>query len=256
MTESNSWHNEVPSDSVFKAERKLGIQALGLSSNLRSEALGLLTRVSEQGFGHKNSWMGVPIIRLPEDLILQQEIIWNERPDLVVESGVARGGGLIFNASMQEMCGVTPRVLGLDNKIFDHTSSALNESRYARQITVLEGDSVSEQAKEMVASFAKTSQKTLLVLDSDHSSEHVLKELQTFVPLLPIGSIILVCDTLIDELPAGTYENRSWSNGLGPLHAIKSFLRENQTVEPYMREETRALMFSEIRDGVLRKVSL
>lgn len=256
MTESNSWHNEVPNDAVFKSERKLGMEALGLRLELRSDALGLLSRVSEHGFGHKNSWMGVPIIRLPEDLVLQQEIIWKERPDLVVESGVARGGGLIFNASMQEMCGVTPRVLGLDNKIFDHTSSALNKSRFARQIAVLEADSVSEQAREIVVRFAQTSQKTLLILDSDHSSGHVLKELRTFVPLLPIGSIVLVCDTLIDELPAGTYPERSWSNGLGPLHAIQAFLKENETVEPYMREETRALMFSEIRDGILRKVSL
>lgn len=256
MASSNSWHSEVPNHEVFASQRVMGTKAMAEHSEFRESGLNLLARTAEFGFGHKNSWMGVPIIRLPEDMLIQQEIIWSEKPDLVIEVGVARGGGLLFNASIQAMTGVTPNVIGVDNKIFPHTKSAIEKGLYADFIQLFEGDSVSDEMIDQVREFTEKSKKSLLVLDSDHSSNHVLSELQRYVPLIPQGSIIIVCDTLIDEYPPGTYLDRSWSDGRGPLDAIKRFLDEHSSVAPFMTEETRALILTEIRDGILKKVGV
>jgi cephalosporin hydroxylase len=254
MTE-NSWHDSVPNGQEFELEKRANLEKMAKNSDFRTSGLSLLKEVSDLGFGHKNTWMGTPIIRLPEDLMLQQEIVWREKPDLIIEIGVARGGGLLFNACLQEMSGINPNVIGVDNKIYEHTHAAIEANRLNQSIELIEGDSVSSEVLSKVRVVAAKSLKTLLILDSDHSAKHVLNELRGYVPLLPLNSIIMVCDTLIDEYPAGTYPDRTWSDGKGPLEAIKVFSAENQTVEPFMRNETRALVLSEIRDGLLRKVA-
>jgi cephalosporin hydroxylase len=255
MTSENTWHESVPGSVEFETDKEKKLLALSKESRFRTSGLGLMTELGEFGFGYKNSWMGVPIIRLPEDLILQQEVVWNEKPDLIIEIGVARGGGLIFNASLQEMCGVTPNVLGVDNKFFEHTLAAIANNRFSQAINLIEGDSISPEVVSKVQSFISEKSKTLLILDSDHSSKHVLEELRNYIPILPVNSIIMVCDTLIDEYPEGTYANRTWSDGKGPLDAIAIFRKDNNSVQPFMEVETRALILSEIRDGLLRKIS-
>jgi len=251
----NTWHDSVPDANEFEAEKRKNLKFLATISEHRPAGLKMMQQVGEYGFGHKNNWMGVPIIRLPEDLILQQEIVWREKPDLIIEVGVARGGGLLFNASLQEMCGLQPRVIGVDNKIYAHTRDAIAFSRYRETIQLIEGDSVSTEVIEEIRNSTTDCGKVLLILDSDHASKHVLNELRSYVPIIPINSVIMVCDTLIDEYPAGTYPDRTWSDGKGPLDAIKLFVHENQSVEKFMEQETKALVLSEIRDGILRKTA-
>jgi cephalosporin hydroxylase len=255
MATGNSWHESVPDALEFDLEKKTNLSIIANDFKHREAGLNLLRDVGEYGFGHKNTWMGIPIIRLPEDLILQQEIIWSEKPDLIIEVGVARGGGLVYNASLQEICGIQPNVVGVDNKIFRHTHTAISNNRFNPSIRLIEGDSISREVTTRIQEIVSSSKKTLLILDSDHSSNHVLNELRCYVPLLPIFSIIMVCDTLIDEYPEGTYENRTWSDGKGPLDAITRFRAESKSVEPFMENESRALILSEIRDGLLKKVS-
>jgi len=250
----NDWHDAVPDGSQFEAEKRISATKLSSEHRFRPRGLSLQVELTEYGFGHKNSWMGVPIIRLPEDIMLQQELIWQQRPDLIVEIGVARGGGLLFNASMQDLCGLKPKVLGVDNKIYPHTRSAVSQSRYHESIILIEGNSVDPLVVGRVEGFTEKSEKTLLVLDSDHSSEHVFNELRAYVPILPQGSLVVVCDTLIDELPAGTYKGRTWENGKGPLDAIRRFLGVSGELEPFMVDETRGLVLTEIREGILRKI--
>jgi cephalosporin hydroxylase len=187
--------------------------------------------------------------------MLQQELIFLEKPDLIIEIGVARGGGLIFNASMQEICGIKPNVIGIDNKVFPHTVKAVSESKYADSIRIIEGESTSSQILNSVMPLILEASKILLILDSDHSSKHVLAELNLYVPVLPLGSLLIVCDTLIDEQAPGTYPDRTWSNGQGPGHAIKLFMNNSNSLNLYMINETRSLVLSEVRDGFLKKVS-
>lgn len=195
----------------------------------------------------------MPIIRYPEDLVRQQEIIFTERPEVIVEVGIARGGGLLFSASMMEIAGLKPSVYGIDNKIFPHTYEAVSRSRYNQSINMIQCDSTSAEAESFFRSKVSKASRALLVLDSDHSSDHVLAELQNFYKHLPTSSIVMVCDTIIDDLPVGTFPDRPWSDGKGPRDALARFceLEPSAVVLP---QETDDLLLTEMRDGILRKL--
>lgn len=250
--EKNHWHEEVPSHDQFLEERKSLKSEMRFDTDLHSLSLEMFSKSRKYKFGYHSDWLGVPIIRHPEDLIRQQEIIFKERPDLIVEVGVARGGGLIFSASMQELIGLTPRVLGIDNKIFPHTFDAISRSRYVESIVLFQADSVSKEAEEFFASCVEQSTKVLLILDSDHSSDHVLAELQSFYKHLPIDSIVMVCDTIVDDFPPQTFPNRTWSNGKGPRDAIARFSELNPSAFVDVAA-TEDLLLTEMRGGIIRK---
>ena len=254
MNSRNNWHDSVPTWEQFELDKIDIISNLAKSTDYRQKGLELLNDLNQFGFSYKNSWLGVPIIRLPEDILFQQELIVFEKPDLIIEIGIARGGGLLLNASIQEMCGINPNVIGIDNKVYPHTIKAISESRYSNHIKILEGNSTGMEVFNSLTSMTLNASKILLVLDSDHSSSHVLNELEFYVPILPVGSIIIICDTIIDELPAETYPDRTWSDGRGPRHGLEIFMERSKSLIFYKQTEVRSLVLSEIRDGVLKKV--
>jgi cephalosporin hydroxylase len=250
----NVWHSDVPDEEEFAIVLSTLRSSMGEDALLRAQSLRLMEAAHQYKYAYHLRWMGVPIIRLAEDLIRQQEIIFALRPDLIVELGVARGGGLLFNASMQELCGINPRVLGIDNSIFPHTTDAILNSKYRESITLLESDSDSPNAIQLFLDCLQGCNSVLLILDSDHSSKHVLSELRSYFQHLPIGSFVIVCDTIIDELPPGTYPDRTWADGKGPGHAVSQFLRET----PGARLEsdlTADLLITEIKGGILSKIA-
>ena len=252
--DSNYWHNQVPNHGEFLEERRFLIDKMVEDHELRGLSLGLSSVARKYCFGYHSEWLGVPIIRHPEDLVRQQELIFRERPEVIVEVGIARGGGLLFSASMMEIAGLNPRVCGIDNKIYSHASEAVSNSRYSQQITMVQCDSISAEAESFFLSQISGASKVLLILDSDHSSDHVLAELQTFYKHLPDGSMVIVCDTIIDDLPVGTFHDRPWADGKGPRDAIRRF----SELDPSAFVETRLtddLLLTEMRDGILRKLS-
>lgn len=250
----NVWHGEVPNEEMFALELE-PLRAEMLRDNaLRAQSLDLLLAARKYKYAYHLRWMGVPVIRLAEDLVRQQEIMQAIRPDVVIEIGVARGGGLLFAASIQELCGLVPNVIGIDNRIFDHTRDAIDGSRFRDRIELVEADSDSLTATEHIRKSLASSKSALLILDSDHSSNHVLKELRAYFPSLPVGSIVIVCDTIIDEFPAGTFPDRTWADGKGPGDAVIRFMRETEGVL-LETELFGDLLLSEIRGGILRKSS-
>jgi len=250
----NVWHNHVPNEEEFSFGLKPLRDSMGKDVELRAKSLRLMEAAHEYKYAYHLKWLGVPIIRLAEDLIRQQEIIFSLRPDLIVEIGVARGGGLLFNAAMQEVCGIKPKVLGIDNLIFPHTRDAISQSRYRSSITLVESDSDSPNAIQLFLESIQNCESVLMILDSDHSSKHVLSELRSYFKHLPVGSYVIVCDTIIDELPPGTFPDRTWADGKGPGHAISIFLQETPgaQLEPDL---TADLLITEIRGGILRKIA-
>lgn len=248
----NVWHGDVPNEKQFALELKPLREEMLQDGLLRSKSLELLLAARKYKYAYHLRWMGIPIIRLAEDLLRQQEIMYSIRPDVVIEIGVARGGGLLFAASIQEISGVVPNVIGVDNRIFPHTRSAIEASRFRDQIVLIEADSDSSTATEYVRTALANCESALLILDSDHSSAHVLKELRAYFPMLPVGSVVIVCDTIIDEFPAGTFPDRTWADGKGPGDAVDCFLKEFEGVT--MENELFGdLLLSEIRGGILRK---
>jgi cephalosporin hydroxylase len=249
---SNTWHSDVPNHEDFIGSLAKSKEAMASDQNLRNMAIGLFDKAREYQFGYHSQWLGVPIIRLAEDLIREQELIFREKPDLIIEVGVARGGGLIFGASMQDLCGVKPNIVGIDNKFFPHTLEAISNSKYHDSIFLFEADSDSLEAEEFVVSKLLGANKVLLILDSDHSTAHVSKELNAYFKHLPVNSTVMVCDTIIDEMPAGSFKGRTWTNGKGPGEAVRRFITENAGA--YLElEATDDLLLSEMRGGIIRK---
>lgn len=255
QSEQATAHGEHVPDAVsFRAMADRWRRDMGADEELRREALRLQERADRYHYGLLREWGGVPIVRLAEDILVLQEIIWEVRPDRIVETGIARGGSLLLDASLMNLAGIRPAVLGIDIRIFPHTRLALENHPLAQGISLCEADSISVEAVKWVSEFIAGSESCLLVLDSNHTHSHVLGELRTLGLLLPVGSLILVADTLIEEHPHGYYSNRPWDRGNSPLSAIQEFLA---TTSAYALEErwARRALVTEFRDGALRRTS-
>lgn len=250
---SNRIYGEkIPDAAEFSAARAVWQRNMERSTPLRSMADDFLVEANKVHYTHLREWMGVPIVRLPEDIVVLQELVWQYRPTAIVETGVARGGGLILSASLQKNSGLKPSVLGIDLKIFDHTVHALASHPLAEGIEVLEANSVSQESVERVAGFLEGHERALLILDSDHSHDHVLSELESLARLFPTGSFVLVADTFIEFLPTDYVKNRPWARGNSPMTAVREFL-QNEPRFALNDIWSRKAMLSEFTDGVLEK---
>lgn len=248
--EPTSHGDRVPDAAAFAAERGIWREGLASDTDLRQQAVDLQLAAEEHRYTYTWEWLGVPIIRLPDDILVLQELFWAYRPQCVIETGVARGGSMVLNASLMQLCGERPRVLGIDHKIFDHTTTALRDHPAAREVQLLEGDSTSVESREHVRSFISGFQRVVLILDSNHTHDHVLAELRSLAPLLPSGSFVLVADTLIEEFPPGHFKDRPWDRGSSPLTALRAFMAEDDHFVPSPEWNRRALV-SEFRDGII-----
>ena len=254
MEKSASYSHDIPNDSEFGRTRELWRTEMGNSKELRDKAIDLTISSNKFHYGYQWDWCGVPIIRHPDDIVLQQEIMWELKPTHVIETGVARGGSLALSSSLIEICGNPSKVLGLDIQILPHAIEALKPWTTNGRIELLECDSASAIAKRAVSDFLIDNQSpVLLVLDSNHSHEHVLSELHALAPLLPKGSIVVVADTIIEEMPEDYYPARPWGRGNNPLTAVNQFLEHNNHYQTDQRWSRRSLM-GECRDGILTRV--
>jgi cephalosporin hydroxylase len=254
MTDAPTSHGTaVPDAETFEAQRAERRSRLAADEGLRRSAVDLQVAAEEHGYTYTWEWLGVPVIRVPDDICVLQELVWDYRPDRIVETGVARGGSMVLNASLQRLAGLEPHVLGLDIMILPHTRDALADHPMAVGVELYEGDSTDELAQGRVVQFVGDAERTMLVLDSNHTHDHVLAELRVLAPLLPVGSYVLVADTLIEEFPRGHYADRPWDRGNNPLTAVRQFLAENPDYELDGRWARRGLL-SEFRDGIIRRV--
>jgi cephalosporin hydroxylase len=200
---------------------------------------------------YRPSWLGMPIIQYPDDIVMMQELIWHVRPDLIIETGVAHGGSAVFYASVLELLG-RGRVLGIDVEIRAHNRAAIESHPLSRRIELLEQSSLDPRAVEQAAAAARQATTTLVVLDSKHSYEHVLQELSLYGPLVTPGSYIVAMDGaqgLVWDIPSGKPEWREDN----PLRAIDAFLEANRTdweVDPHY---TRMAVTSNPRGYLRRK---
>lgn len=249
----NQWHAAVPGTDEFAQDRRTWRADFGADEALRKRAVELQIAADQHHYTYTWEWLGVPIIRLPDDVCVLQELVWEYRPECIIETGVARGGSLLLNASLQRLTGLEPRVLGIDILILDHTRSALGGHPLAAGIELLEAGSTDDKAVETVRRFLGGAGTALLILDSNHTHDHVLSELRRLGPLLPVGAYVLVADTLIEEFPEGYYEDRPWDRGNNPFTAARQFVAESVDFEFDFDWSRRALV-SEFRDGVIRRV--
>jgi cephalosporin hydroxylase len=200
------------------------IAAMAADTDTRRLSRALFDRSCEFRYSYNFSWMGRPIIQYPQDIIALQEIIWSVKPQLIVETGVAHGGSLVFLASMLELIGGEGRVVGVDIEIRPHNRQAIEEHRMASRITLVEGSSTDAAVVSEVHALAEGRRPIMVILDSNHSHAHVLKELQAYAPLVTNGSYLVVFDTVVEDMPADAFPNRPWGRGNSPKTAVREFL--------------------------------
>jgi cephalosporin hydroxylase len=210
-----------------------------------------------EAFHHKYmynyAWMGRPIIQLPFDILAMQEIIWNVQPDLIIETGIAHGGSLIAYAGMMEMRG-KGHVLGIDIDIRAHNRKEIETHPMSRRITMFEGSSVSNEMAERVRKFAADYKTILVVLDSNHTHEHVTEELEIYAPLASKGSYCVVFDTIVEDMPAGSFPDRPWDKGNNPKTAVREYLKTHPEFE-IDKDIQNKLLITVAPDGYLRRIA-
>jgi cephalosporin hydroxylase len=171
--------------------------------------------------------MGRPIIQTPQDILALQELIWKVKPDLIVETGIAHGGSLIFSASMLELLGGNGEVLGIDIDIREHNREEIEKHPMFKRINMIQGSSIDEDIVKRVFEIANGKKRILVILDSNHTHSHVAKELEMYSPLVKKDSYLVVMDTAVEDMPAGSFPNRPWDKGDNPKTAVWEFLERN-----------------------------
>ena len=213
----------------FIEERKQRIEANSNNKGLKAAAKAFNDASNSNQYSYNFSWMGRPIIQYPQDIIAMQEIIWEVKPDLIIETGIAHGGSLIYYASLLELIG-KGEVLGIDIDIRKHNREEIEKHPMFKRIKMIEGSSIDESIVAEVRSIAQGKQNILVVLDSNHTFDHVLRELQMYSPLVSLGSYIVVFDTIVEDLPANYFkEKRPWGIGNNPKTAVQEFLKSNNS---------------------------
>jgi cephalosporin hydroxylase len=176
-------------------------------------------------YSYNFSWMGRPIMQYPQDMVVLQEIIWTVKPDLIIETGIAHGGSIIFYASILELIG-KGEVLGIDVEIRPHNRRAIEAHPMFKRITMIEGDSVSKDVVAQVDRIAREKQTVLVCLDSNHTHEHVLNEIELYSPYVTKGSYLIVFDTIVEDLPENFYPDRPWGRKNNPKTAVRDFIKK------------------------------
>lgn len=215
----------------FLNEREKLLKRQKADKNFRDLSMKWLTTSVEHGYSYQFDWLGRPIIQYPQDIVAMQQLIFSVKPDLIIETGVARGGSLIFYSSLLELnmiCGGSKhsKVVGIDIDIRDHNRKAIECHPLAKRIHLIEGSSTSERVISQVTDLCESAKSVMVCLDSNHTHNHVLEELKAYGHLVTKNSYLIVFDTLIEEMPTHTYSDRSWGRGNNPLTAIKQYLKE------------------------------
>lgn len=207
----------------FEVQKLNNIRALAGDPRLKELATAWLRETARYQYSYNFSWLGRPIIQFPQDILAMQEIIWRVRPDLIIETGIAHGGSLIFYASLLELLG-HGHVLGIDVEIRAHNRMEIERHPLFKRIAMLEGSSVDARVAEQAHQLARDQKNVLVALDSNHSHQHVLQELQLYSPLVRAGSYLVVFDTSIEDMPKGFFPGRPWDCGSNPRTAAQQFL--------------------------------
>ena len=252
----------------FRDDRKTSNAGLGADTHLKTLSRQWINDVAQHRYFYNFDWFGRPIIQLPQDVVAFQEVVWNVKPDLIIETGIAHGGSLILSASLLAMLdycdaateGITldprspkRRVVGIDIDIREHNRALIEAHPMAGRIEMLQGSSIAEDIVAKVKSTAERYERILVCLDSNHTHEHVLAELEAYAPLVTPDSYCIVWDTVVDDMPEGSFPDRPWGAGNNPKTAVREYLRSHSEFV-IDKEIDNKLLLSVAPDGFLKRI--
>jgi cephalosporin hydroxylase len=235
----------------FRQECIANAAEMFASEEIRRKSLDWIISTATYRYTYNFTWLGRPVIQFPQDLLAMQEIIWRVRPDLIIETGIAHGGSLIFYASMLELLGGDGEVIGIDIDIRVHNRAEVERHAMYRRIRMIEGSSTDVDVVEQVKSIANGKERIMVVLDSNHSHAHVRHELQLYSPLVTRGSYLVVFDTVVEDMPDDSFPDRPWGKGDNPKTAVQEFLTTCDRFE-VDREIEAKLLITVAPEGYLR----
>ena len=241
----------------FETEKIARLEAFGKDTEFQNRSRDWLEESMRKSYAYNFSWLGRPIIQNPIDIMAMQEIIWEVRPDLIIETGIAHGGSLIFSASMLELVAVCTgsegEVIGIDIDIRSHNRKAIEDHPMSKRITMFEGSSIAPEIVARVREKAKGKQRVLICMDSNHTHDHVLAELVAYAPLTSLGSYCVVFDTFVEDVPSDVFQNRPWGPGDNPKTAVWEYLKTHPEFE-IDKNIQHKLMITVAPDGYLKRV--
>lgn len=253
----------------FKEECQVEVEIQGHDYNLSKLTQDWINKANHLKYSYHFEWQGRPIIQYPQDMVAIQELIWEVKPDLIIETGIAHGGSLIFSASMLALLDMADaiesgtlvdpkksnrKVLGLDIDIRQHNLKAIEDHPMASRIQMIQGSSIASEVIQQVKNIAKNYNRILVCLDSNHTHDHVLEELQAYAPLVSVGSYCVVFDTIIEDMPKEMFPNRSWGPGNNPKTAVWQYLKSHPEFEINKNIQNK-LLITVAPDGFLRRLS-
>lgn len=253
----------------FYADRVTDISRMAADPEMTALANRFMIASSPYKYSYHFDWLGRPIIQFPQDIVAFQELVWQVRPDLIVETGIAHGGSLVLSASLLGLLDLTDaiasgqmldprvskrRVIGIDIDIRPHNKRLIEAHPMASRIHMIQGSSTDQSVVSQVRALATEQARVMVCLDSNHTHEHVLAELEAYAPLVSLGSYCIVWDTIVEDMPKSMFSNRDWGPGDSPKTAVREYLKGHPEfmIDKVVDEK---LLFSVAPDGYLRRIA-
>ncbi|MBT3721750.1 MAG: cephalosporin hydroxylase [Gammaproteobacteria bacterium] len=253
----------------FKSDCEREINSIGQDAAIKITTTDWVNRANAHKYSYHFEYLGRPIIQYPQDIVEMQELIWKIKPDLIIETGIAHGGSLIFSASMLanlDYCDAIEqgtmldpssprrRVLGLDIDIREHNRGAIEAHPMSNRIDMIQGSSIDPEIIEQVSEVASGYERVMVCLDSNHTHEHVLAELKVYAPLVTKGSYCVVFDTIVEDMPADMFPDRPWGPGNNPKTAVWEYLKNHPEFE-IDKQIDHKLLISVAPEGYLKRIA-
>jgi len=243
---------KIMKDETFENRNKRFLKKMTGDKLLRKLSQKWFDRAFNYEYSFHFKWLGRPIIQFPQDMVAVQEIIWKTKPDFIIETGIAHGGSIIFSASMLELLG-KGKVIGIDIDIRKHNKMEIEKHSMYKRIIMIEGSSTENQVIDKVKKLVKGKKKVLVFLDSFHTQEHVLKELDAYSKFVSKGGYLVVFDTMIEDMPKNSFSKRPWNKNNNPKTAVKKFLNKNKCFK-IDKDIERKLLITSCPSGYLKRI--
>lgn len=214
----------------FENDKRINANQQSSDEDLQKLALNFLIASDKYAYGYQWSWLGLPMIQLPPDILVVQELIWETKPDLIIETGIAWGGSLVYYASILQLL-EHGAVIGIDVTIPQHNIDAIMNYPFSNRITLYQGSSTDPDIQNKVEQHIDKDTKVMVLLDSNHTHQHVLDELNYYANFVTQGQYLIVSDTIVEEIPKQDHRPRPWAPGNNPKTALSEYLKTNDRFE-------------------------